>query len=85
MRNLRPISLCNVIFKILSKVVCNCLKGALPELIDKAQSAFIAGRHIQDNSLIAFELLHSMKKKHNRKVGDVALKIDISKAYDRVD
>lgn len=85
MRDLHPISLCNVIFKILSKVLYSRLKDVLPCLIDKAQSTFITGRHIQDNSLIAFELLHTIKKKHNRKVGDVALKIDISKAYDQVD
>lgn len=85
MKDLRPISLCNVVYKILSKVLCNRLKRVLPGLVDKAQSAFISGRAIQDNILIAFETIHMMKNKRYGKKGDVALKIDISKAYDRVD
>ncbi|XP_057803521.1 uncharacterized protein LOC131018835 [Salvia miltiorrhiza] len=85
MKELRPIALCNVIYKILSKVLCNRLKKVLPGLIDRSQSAFVEGRLIQDNILIAFEAIHSMKKKTRGKHGFFALKIDISKAYDRVD
>lgn len=84
-RDLRPISLCNMVYKILSKVLCNRIKCTLPELVDKAQSAFISSCSIQDNVLIAFETIHSMKRRNKGKFGDVALKIDISKAYDRVD
>lgn len=57
MKDLRPISLCNLIYKIISKVLCNRLKGVLPSLVNKAQSVFLAGRSIQDNVLIAFELI----------------------------
>ncbi|XP_057793280.1 uncharacterized protein LOC131009894 [Salvia miltiorrhiza] len=84
MKDLRPISLCNVVYKLISKVLCNRLKSALPQLIDRAQSAFVEGRLIHDNILIAFEAIHSMKKKIRGKFGTMALKIDISKAYDRV-
>lgn len=84
-RDLRPISLCNVVYKIVSKVLSNRLKSVLPGLVDKAQSAFISGRAIQDNVIIAFEAIHAMKNKRMGVRGDVALKIDISKAYDRVD
>lgn len=85
MKDLRPISLCNVLFKILSKVLSNRLKRILPGLIDNAQSAFISGRAIQDIVIIAFEAIHAMKNRRKGGKGDMALKIDISKAYDRVD
>lgn len=84
-KELRPISLCNVLFKILSKVLSNRLKRILPGLVDKAQSAFVSGRAIQDNVIIAFEAIHAMKNRRKGGKGDMALKIDISKAYDRVD
>lgn len=85
MKDLRPILICNVIYKILAKVLCNRLKSTLPLLINPAQSAFVASRSIHDNILIAFETIHAMKNRRRGKVGDVALKIDISKAYDTMD
>lgn len=85
MKDLRLITLCNAIYKILAKVLCNRLKKTLPSLVDLAQSAFVSNRSIQDNILITFETIHAMKNKWRGKIGDVALKIDISKAYDRVD
>lgn len=50
--------------KLIFKVPCNRVKKVLPNLADELQSVFISGRLIQDNVLIAFELLHSMKNKH---------------------
>lgn len=73
------------LYKIISKVLCNRLKHILPKIIDPVQSAFVKGRSIQDNALIAFEAIHIMKRKNCGKFGDFALKVDISKAYDRVD
>lgn len=85
MKDLRPIALCNVLYKILSKVLANRLKRILPQVISENQAAFVPGRSINDNVLIAFELIHHMKKSLVGGEGDVALKLDISKAYDRVD
>ena len=59
--DLRPISLCNVIYKIFSKVIANRLKPMLNSIILETQSTFIADRLIIDNISIAFESLHHMK------------------------
>lgn len=85
MTDLRPIALCNVLYKILAKVLANRLKSILPGVITENQSAFVPGRYISDNVLVAFEVLHFMKRKNMGQEGEVALKLDISKAYDRVD
>ena len=81
----RPISLCNIIYKFVSKVVANRIKGLLPLIISDTRSAFQSDKAISDNILVAFETFHHMKNQKSMKGGFMALKLDMSKAYDRVE
>lgn len=74
-----------MVYKLLSKVLANKLKSVLTKCLSIEQSAFIVGRSILDNVIVANEIIHHMKCKTKGTQGEVALKIDISKAYDRVD
>ena len=60
-------------------------KQILPSIITPTQSAFVLGRLITNNVLVAFETLHTMHSREKGKKGSLALKLDISKAYDRVE
>lgn len=77
----RPIALCNVIYKIISKVIANRLKSILPSIISEEQSGYVEGRQILDNILLAQEMIHTL---HTRKETGMLLQLDLSKAYDKV-
>ena len=85
MTDFRLISLCNVVYKLIPKVLANCLKVIIPQIISENQSTFLFGRLITDNVLVAFEFMHYLEHKKEGKEGFVAIKLDISKAYDRAE
>ena len=80
-----PISLSNVISKIASKVLANRLKRLFTKIISENQSAFMFECLITDNVLVAFETMHHINQKRTGKVGEMDIKLDMSKAYDWVE
>ena len=85
MSDFRPISLFNVIYNIVSKVLANRLKQILPLLISPTQSVVVLGLLITDNVLVAYEVLHTMHYRKKGKIGSLSLKLDIHKVYNRVE
>ncbi|KAL2475523.1 Uncharacterized protein Adt_36259 [Abeliophyllum distichum] len=82
-KDFRPISLCNVVNKIITKLLASRLNTFLPKIISPSQSGFTPGRDIGDNILLAQELVYQLDRK--TRGGNVVLKLDMAKAYDRVD
>ncbi|WRX16202.1 Reverse transcriptase domain - like 10 [Theobroma cacao] len=81
-KDFRPISLCTVLNKIITKLLANRLSTVLPSLISENQSGFVKGRLISDNILLAQELIGKLDYKSRG--GNVVLKLDMMKAYDRI-
>lgn len=85
LKDFTPISLCNVVYKIISKCLVNRLRPRLDSLISQEQSTFVPGRRITDNALIAFECIHAIQNGADDRQEFGAYKLDLAKAYDRVD
>ena len=77
----KPISLFNVVYKIISRFIANKLNPLLPILVSKEQSDFVEGRKIMDNIILAHEIIHTLKSR--KKVGMI-VQLDFTKAYDKL-
>jgi hypothetical protein len=80
----RPISLCNVIYKLIAKSLADRIQPHLPNYISQAQSAFVAGRHISSNIILTQEIIHSFTLKSWASQAFL-LRLDLAKAFDRLE
>ena len=78
----RPISLVGAMYKILAKVLANCIRRVMSSIIGDFQMVFVKGRQIIDSFIIAEEIIHKWRKD---KEGGLLVKLDFEKAYDSVD
>ena len=84
MNNYRPISLCNTVYKIITKIIVARLRPFLDKIISPLQTAFVPGRKGIDNVIVVQEIIHTLSRKKGR-VGYMAIKIDLEKAYDKLE
>ncbi|CAL1390428.1 unnamed protein product [Linum trigynum] len=85
MKQLRPISLCQFVYKIITKIMAERLARWLPRIVSEGKNAFIRDRQIVENVLLGHELMHYLKTKTRGNKGYMALKVDMEKAYDGVE
>lgn len=82
--NYRPISLCNSVYKVISKVLVAKIRPFLSNIISPIQTAFVPGRRGVDNVVIAQDLIYTMDKMKGKE-GYMAIKVDLEKVYDRLE
>jgi hypothetical protein len=82
-KDFRPISLCNITYKLITKVLVHRLRPILNNLIGPYQSSFLPGRGTSDNSIVLQEIVHFMRRSKKKK-GYVAFKLDLEKTFDNV-
>ena len=80
----RPISICNTLYKLLSRIIVHRLKPFMAEAINPCQVGFVPGRRTSDNIIIVQEVIRTLISRRGR-TGYVALKLDLEKAYDRLE
>src|SRR4051812_39429731 len=84
MKGFRPLSLCNVVFKLVSRVIVSRPKETWRSIISPLQASFVSGRHSIDNFIVCQEFVHTTRTTKARK-GSAIIKLDLDKAYDRLE
>ena len=82
LENLRPISLLNVDYKILTKVIAKRIEKVLPTLINPDQTGYVKGRYIGENVRLIYDLIHYTDKQNQK---GIAIFLDFKKAFDSVE
>lgn len=82
-QNFRPISLCNTLYKVITKVIANCIKPFLKYLISDHQSSFVKNRRATNNAIIIQEVLKRFNSQAGK--GNCILKLDLEKAFDKLE
>lgn len=82
LKNWRPISLLNVVYKIGSASIANRIKKVLPKIIHEDQNGFVPGRYIGDNIRLMYDLINYLKEE---KIPGLLVSIDFEKAFDSID
>ena len=82
--NYHPISLCNTVYKMVTKILIARIRPYLDKLVSPLQSTFVLGRRSVDNAIVVQELIHTISSK-NSKVGYMTIKVDLEKAYDKIE
>ncbi|KAL9691084.1 hypothetical protein QQ045_011501 [Rhodiola kirilowii] len=85
MEDWRPINLCTVAMKIVTKIIATRLQNILDQIVSPSHSAFVKGRNIVDNFVVALEIAHFLKNCRDDGEFYASVKVDMSKAYDRVE
>ena len=80
----RPISLCNTLYKLVSRILVQRLKPYMAEIINPCQAGFVLGRRTSDNIILVQEVIRTLRYRRGR-TGYVAIKLDLEKAYDRLE
>ena len=82
--NYRPISLCNTMYKIITKITVAKIRLMLDKIVSSVQSTFVPGRKGVNNAIIVQEIIHTISKRKGR-VGYMEIKVDLEKAYDKLE
>ncbi|KAL0283036.1 UNVERIFIED_CONTAM: hypothetical protein Sangu_2915400 [Sesamum angustifolium] len=78
----RPISCCNVIYKVIAKIIADPFSPSLEHLIDNSQAAFVGGRNITDNIFLAQEIVRQYSRK--RISPHCTINVDLCKAFNSI-